>query len=93
MGNASKRTALRRGSVEWLDNDDPARVLSYLRRAEGQELAVASKRGLLVWTLKPLEGKVREALGRLEEQVGAKLDRQDQLVEMVRVNRWTSYLP
>ncbi len=59
----------------------------------GQELAVASKRGLLVWTLKPLEGKVREALGRLEEQVGAKLDRQDQLVEMVRVNRWTSYLP
>jgi len=33
--------ALRRGSVEWLDSDDPARVLSYVRRAEGQELLIA----------------------------------------------------
>lgn len=33
--------ALRRGSVEWLDNDDPARVVSYVRRGEGQELLVA----------------------------------------------------
>ncbi len=33
--------ALRRGTVEWLDNDDPARVVSYVRRGEGQELLVA----------------------------------------------------
>ena len=33
--------ALRRGSVEWLDNDDPARVVSYVRSGEGQELLVA----------------------------------------------------
>lgn len=46
--------ALRRGAVEWLDNDDPARVLSYLRRSEGQELLVA-----LNFSNRPFGGAVR----------------------------------
>jgi cyclomaltodextrinase / maltogenic alpha-amylase / neopullulanase len=33
--------ALRRGSVEWLSNSDESRVLTYIRRAEGEEVVVA----------------------------------------------------
>ena len=33
--------ALRRGAVEWLSNSDESRVLTYIRRAEGEELLVA----------------------------------------------------
>jgi glycosidase len=34
-------SALRRGSVEWLKNSDEARVLTYVRRAEAEEVLVA----------------------------------------------------
>ena len=33
--------ALRRGSVDWLGNSDESRVLTYLRRAAGEEILVA----------------------------------------------------
>ncbi|HEV7683028.1 MAG TPA: alpha-amylase family glycosyl hydrolase [Pyrinomonadaceae bacterium] len=33
--------ALRRGSLNWLVNSDPARVLTYLRRSGGEEILVA----------------------------------------------------
>jgi cyclomaltodextrinase len=33
--------ALRRGAVEWLSNSDESRVLTYTRRAEGEEVLVA----------------------------------------------------
>ncbi|HEV2828028.1 MAG TPA: alpha-amylase family glycosyl hydrolase [Pyrinomonadaceae bacterium] len=33
--------ALRRGAVEWLSNSDESRVLTYIRRAEGEEVLVA----------------------------------------------------
>ena len=33
--------ALRRGAVEWLSNSDESRVLTYIRRSEGEEVLVA----------------------------------------------------
>ncbi|HKS10331.1 MAG TPA: alpha-amylase family glycosyl hydrolase [Pyrinomonadaceae bacterium] len=48
--------ALRRGSLEWVSNSDESRVVSFVRRAEGEEVLVA-----INFSNKPFAGTVRGA--------------------------------
>ena len=50
--------ALQQGETVWIDNSDPARLLSYMRKAEGEEFLV-----LINTTNRPLYGTVSLAAG------------------------------
>ena len=56
MAQRRASKALRRGSLEWVKNSDESRVVTFVRRAEGEEVLVA-----INFSNRPFSGTVREA--------------------------------
>lgn len=77
--------SLRRGSLEWIENSAPARIVSFKRRFETEELVVVINMSSM-----PFEGSV-EASGKFEEvtpEFGPSIEEKDAALPFVTVESW-----